>query len=110
MDGSMKTWRVEVIPRVEQRLTDILAYISGEPLHNPEAARAVLEDFEATVNALSLMGDRIPIGVHPIMHRRGLRRVNFRNHQFCLIFRLRDDVVQVVCIAHFKEDLNKVLR
>lgn len=106
----MKTWRVEVIPRVEQRLIDILTYISDKPLYNPDAAESVLEDFEATVKTIGLMGDRIPIGTHPIMHRRALRRINFHNHQFCLIYRIQDDMAQVICIAHFKEDLNKVLQ
>ena len=105
----MKTWRVEVISSVEERLIDILAYISGKPLYNPDAAESVLEDFEATVKTIGLMGDRIPIGTHPIMRRRGLRRANFHSHQFCLIYRIQGDMAQVVCIAHFKEDIDKVL-
>ena len=105
----MKTWHVKVIPQVEQRLVDILMYIGDEPLHNPDAAKSVLEDFEATVNTISIIGDRIPIGIHPIMRKRALRRINFQSHQFCLIYRLQGNEAQVVCLAHFKEDLNRVL-
>ena len=105
----MKTWRVEVIPRVEERLIEILTYIGSNPLHNADAAEAVLDDFEATIKTIGLMGDRIPIGTHPIMRRRALRRVNFHSHQFCLIYRIQDDTAQVICIAHFKEDMDRVL-
>ena len=105
----MKTWRVEVSPGVGERLVEILTYIFDAPLHNPDAARAVFEDFDATIAAISLMGDRVPIGTHPIMRKRGLRRMNFRRHRFYVVYRIQGDVAQVVRVAHFLEDPNKVL-
>ena len=56
------------------------------------------------------MGDRVPIGVHPIMRRRALRRVNFRSHQYYLIYRLTGNAAQVVCVAHFPEGPDRVLQ
>lgn len=106
----MKTWRAIVNPRVEHRLLDILSYVNNEPLYNPDAAQSILEDFEATVQMVERMGDRIPIGTHPIMHDRALRRINFREHRYYLIFRIDNDIAQIVDIAHFLEDPNKVLR
>ena len=105
----MKTWRVEVVPGVEQRLIEILSYIHDAPLHNPDAAKAIFEDFEATIAAITLLGDRVPIGAHPIMRKRGLRRVNFRKHRFYVVYRVQDDVAQVIRVAHFLEDPNRVL-
>ena len=46
----MKTWRVEVSPGVGERLVGILTNIFDAPLHNPDAARAVFEDFDATMS------------------------------------------------------------
>ena len=105
----MKTRHVEVTPGVGQRLIEILTYIHDTPLHNPDAAKAIFEDFEATIAAVALMGDRIPIGTHPIMRKRGLRRMNFRKHRFYVLYRIHGDVAQVVRVAHFLEDPNKVL-
>lgn len=110
VESLMKKWRVEVIPSVEIRFIDILTYISDDPLHNPEAASAVFDDFEATLQVVGLMGDRIPIGSHPIMRDRKLRRVNFQKHNYYLIYRLADDVAQIVRIGHFREDLDNVLK
>ena len=106
----MKTWHVEVIPSVERRMIAILTYIGDDPLHNPDAAKAVYADFEATLQKVSLLGDRIPIGEHPVMHKRALRRINFQRHRYCLIYRIKDDIVQIVRVAHFLEDLDNVLK
>ena len=106
----MKTWRVEVTPGVEERLTAILEYISRDPLHNPDAALSVYLDFESTVRQIGLMGDRIPVGSHPIMRERQLRRINFERHRYYLIYRLNGEAAQVVRIGHFLEDADGVLR
>lgn len=106
----MNTWHVTVSPRVELRLFGILDYISASPLYNTSAAEAVYEDFQATLDAIQMMGERIPIGEHPIMQKRGLRRINFRNHRYYLVFRIQGNIAEVVRIAHFLEDPNKVLR
>ena len=106
----MKTWQVEVIPSVEERLIQILTYIDENPLYNPDAAISVFEDFEATVKRVGLMGDRIPIGNNPVMRSRSLRRISFQSHRYYLIFRLIGDTAQIVRIGHDLEDLDKVLR
>ena len=106
----MKTWKVHVIRRVENRLVKILSYIAEKPLYNPDAARAVLEDFEATVERISQMGDRVPIGTHPIMRKRNLRRMNFLKHDYFVIYRVRGDVAEIVRIGHSLENLEKVLK
>lgn len=91
-------------------MIEILSYIESEPLYNPEAALAVLEDSEETLRIIGQIGDRIPIGNHPIMRDRELRRVNFQRHRYYLIYRLYDDAAQVVRIGHFLEDLDRILR
>lgn len=106
----MKTWHAVINPRVEHRLFDILSYVNDEPLFNPDAALSILENFEAIVKMVERMGDRIPIGTHPVMRERQLRRINFREHRYYLIFRIKNDIVQIVDIAHFLEDPDKVLR
>ena len=45
-----------------------------------------------------------------MMQKRGLRRINFRSHRYCLVFRIRGNTAEVVRIAHFLEDPNNVLR
>ena len=88
----------------------ILSYIAEKPLYNPDAARAVLEDFEATVERISQMGDRVPIGTHPIMRKRNLRRMNFQKHDYFVIYRVRGDIAEIVRIGHSLENLDKVLK
>lgn len=106
----MKTWEVQVIRRVEQRLTRILSYIAEKPLYNPDAARAVFEDYEQTKAMVGLMGDRVAVGRHPIMQRRKLRRMDFLEHDYYLIYRVMGDVAQIVRIGHTLENLDKVLK
>lgn len=106
----MKTWEVQVIPRVENRLMGILSYIAENPLYNPDAARAVFEDFEATVKMIGKLGDSVAVGAHPIMQKRNLRRMNFLKHDYYLIYRIRGNVAQIVRIGHRLENLDKVLR
>ena len=87
-----------------------MTYIAEKPLYNPDAAKAVFDDYEETKAIVSRMGDRMAIGTHPIMQKRKLRRVNFQRHQYYLIYRVKGDVCQIVRIGHSDEDLDKVLR
>ena len=70
----------------------------------------MLEDFEAAKQVVERMDDRIPVGIHPVMRQRALRRVIFPNHRYYLIYRVQGDTAQIVRIGHFLEDPNKVLR
>lgn len=106
----MKTWEVTVIRRVENKLVKILSYIAEEPLYNPDAAAAVFKDYEATKDMVARMGDRVAIGTHPIMRKRRLRRMNFLEHDYYLIYRVQGDVAQIIRIGHCLESLDKVLK
>ncbi len=67
-------------------------------------------DYEETLYLLSIAADALQPGLHPLLAKRNLRRINFQRHQYFMLYRINGHVAEVVTVAHFKEDLKNVLR
>lgn len=44
------------------------------------------------------------------LRERGLKRINFRAHNYFMLFRIRDDRVEIIDIFHGSEDFENKLR
>ncbi len=104
----MKKYRVIVVPRAQQDLKAHLDYIKKE-FKNPKAAQNVYDDFVKTKKALALTAESIQEQSSEILKQRGLKRINFRNHGYFMLFCIFDGVVRITNIFHDLEDYERKL-
>ena len=104
----MISYRVVVVPEAKEQFKDYLAYIVNH-LMNVEAALAVADDYDETIAALENNAGSIKICDEPELARRKLRKIHFRRHNYIMLYRIKDDIAEVVKIYHTLEDYeNKI--
>ena len=77
---------------------------------NIQAARNVANDFEETKDILSKVASSIQLCTNPRLNKLGYRRINYRRHDYFMLYRIVDGMVIVDNIFHFLEDYeNKMI-
>ncbi len=104
----MKKYKVIVTPRARQDIKAYVDYIKNT-YKNPQAARSVFEDYVKTRKALSLTAGTIREQDSELLKRRGLKRINFRNHSYFMLFWIDNDIVSITNIYHDLEDFESKL-
>lgn len=76
---------------------------------NTQAARNVLNDFDATIESLSYVAKSLKFCDNPRLRQLKYHRINFLNHRYFMLYRIVDDVVFVDNIFHGLQDYeNKI--
>ena len=105
----MKKYKVIVTPRAQQDIKAYVDYIKNT-FKNPQAARSVFEDYVKTRKTLSLMAETIQEQNSELLNRRGLKRINFRNHDYFMLFWIDcNNIVRITNIFHDLEDFESKL-
>ena len=105
----MKRYRVVLTKQAQDDLRQKLSYIRYR-LKNPQAAQSVYDDYRSTVLALTEVADTVRVPDSGKLRERGLKRINFRTHNYFMLFRIRDDRVEIIDIFHGSEDFENKLR
>ena len=105
----MKKYRVVITPKAQADLKGKLAYIRDR-LKNPQAVQSVYNDYKQTRKALEEMAETIREPDSDELRKRKLKRINFRSHNYFMLFRIRDDRVEITNIFHGTEDFENKLR
>ena len=75
-----------------------------------QAARNVLNDFEATVESLKIVAGSLKLCDNPRLKELGYRRINFHSHRYFMLYRLEGNDVFVDNIFHELQDYeNKMM-
>jgi len=69
-----------------------------------QAARNILEDFEATVQRLKSVAGSLKYCDNPRLKEFGYRRINFFSHRYFMMYRIVEDTVFVDNIFHELQD------
>lgn len=69
-----------------------------------QAAKNLLDDFEATKETLSHVAASLKYCENPRLLDLGYRRTNFLNHRYFMLYRLDDDVAIIDNIFHDLQD------
>lgn len=85
--------RVEIHPGVYREVLEARIWY-GEQSSTAEAGFA--EEVEHAIEQIALAPERWPLSLA------GTRRFVFRRYPYCLYYRVKDDVVSVVAVAHDK--------
>lgn len=96
-------YKVVLMKCAEDDLDRFVAYLLFEK-KNEQAARNLLEDFEATRNSLSTVADCLKLCETPKLKEQGYRRINFLSHRYFMLYRIEGDIVFVDSIFHEMQD------
>lgn len=71
---------------------------------NMQAAKNLLDDFEATKICLSSVAGSLRLCDNPKLKKQGYRRINFLSHRYFILYRIEDAIVLIDNIFHELQD------
>jgi plasmid stabilization system protein ParE len=96
----------------DEALSDLRRYV-GYLIYvkkNPQAASNILDDYDETIAALAAAAGSMKPCESPNMRSRRLRRINFRRHNYFLLYQLEGQTAYVTNVFHGMEDADNKLR
>ena len=108
-EKGFSSWKVLVSDDVLQDLDNFVYYLLVEKL-NEQAANAVLEDYDETIDILATVAGRLKLLEDPEFAEKGYRKIRFQRHNYYLIYRIVEDSAVVYRMFHDLQDLDKALR
>ena len=96
-------YKVVVTADAEEDLNRYLTYLLFEK-KSEQAAKSVLDDFEATIQNLKSAAGSLKLCDNPRLRRLGYRRINFISHRYFIMFRIVEGIVFVDNIFHELQD------
>lgn len=96
-------YRVVVTSDAEKDLDRIIEYLLVEK-KNEQAAKSVLDDFEAAKENLKHIAGSLKLCDNPKLKKLGYRRINFLSHRYFMMYRLVGQVVFIDNIFHQLQD------
>ncbi len=102
-------YKVVVTADAEEDLNQYIGYLLMEK-KSEQAARNVLDDFEATIQSLKNVAGSLKLCDNPRLKELGYRRINFLSHRHFMMYRIVEDIVFVDNIFHELQDYeNKMM-
>ena len=99
----MKEFQVVITAEAKSQMREYLSYIKIE-LKNPQAVRAVRDDWKETTKQLRTVAGSLPLCSNPKLAIRNLHKIHFQRHSFVMLFRINGDTAEVVNIYHDLQD------
>ena len=102
-------YKVVVTTDAEEDLERYIRYLLVVK-RNEQAAKNVLDDFEATVKSLESVAGSLKHCENPRLRNLGYRRINFLSHRYFMMYRIVENTVFVDNIFHELQDYeNKMI-
>jgi len=77
---------------------------------NDQAAKNVLDDFEAIIRSLKTVAGSLKLCDNPRLKELQYRRINFLSHRYFMLYRIIEDIVFIDSIFHELQDYeNKMI-
>ena len=105
----MKKYRVVITKQAQNDLRQKLSYIRDH-LKNPQAVQSMYSDYKKTRAALAENAGSIHEAESDKLKERNLKRINFRNHNYFMLFRVVENRAEITNIFHNSEDYENKLR
>lgn len=96
-------YNVEVTDYAFDQLDNILNYIVNQ-LQNPDAASAVMNDFDEAINKLKRTAGSINICEEAELAQHGYRRYRLAQHRYILLYRIEGEKVFIDRVYHELQD------
>lgn len=101
-------YKVVMAESAEKALDRFVTYLLFEK-KSEQAARNLLNDFEATKISLSNVAGSLKLCDNPKLKELGYRRINFLSHRYFMLYRVEENTVYVDGIFHELQDYEKVM-
>ena len=102
-------YKVVVTADAEEDLNKYIRYLLMVK-KSEQAAKNVLDDFEATIQSLKNVAGSVKLCDNPRLKELGYRRINFLSHRYFMMYRMVDNIVIVDNIFHELQDYeNKMM-
>ena len=92
-------YKIVLMRDAEEDLDRFITYLLFEK-KSEQAARNLLNDFEATKTSLSNVAKSLKLCDNPRLRELGYRRINFLSHRYFMIYRVEKNNVYVDNIFH----------
>ena len=102
----MKTWEVLIAEDVQNDLDNFVYYLLVEKL-NEQAATALLDDYDETIDELAKIAGSLKKLDDPELSE--YRKIRLRRHDYYLLYRIVGDTVVVDRMFHDLQDLDKAM-
>ena len=96
-------YKVVLMKDAEEDLDRFIAYLLFEK-KSEQAARNLLNDFDATKTSLSNVAASLKLCDNPKLRALGYRRIHFLSHRYFMLYRIEKDTVYVDNIFHELQD------
>ncbi len=96
-------YKVFITKDAEEDMDCFIQYLITEK-KSLQAARNVLNDYDATIESLKHVAGSLKLCDNPRLRQLGYRRINFLNHRYFMMYRIEDNVVYVDNIFHELQD------
>ncbi|MBO4395014.1 MAG: type II toxin-antitoxin system RelE/ParE family toxin [Eubacterium sp.] len=96
-------YNVKITKKAQIDLSDRIGYLK-DVKKSTQAAKAVLEDYRQTRKILEDLAGAIAEPIDEELKKRGLKRINFRRHNYFMLFKIMNEDVIIVRIFHGLED------
>lgn len=101
-------YKIVLSKDAEENLDRFVTYLLFEK-KSEQAARNLLNDFEATKTSLINVAGSLKFCDNPKLRGVGYRRINFLTHQYFMLDRIENDMVYVDSIFHELQDYENKL-
>lgn len=75
-----------------------------------QAAQNVMDDYHETYSELSIVAASLKLCDNEELTKRGLRRINFRHHNYFILYKLEENIAYITNIFHGSEDYENKLK
>lgn len=96
-------YKIVLTKDAEEDLNRFVEYLLFEK-RSEQAARNLLNDFEATKVSLSKVAKSLKTCDNPKLKELGYHRINFLSHRYFILYRVENDTVYVDNIFHELQD------
>ena len=96
-------YKIVLMQNAEEDLDRFVIYLLFEK-KSEQAARNLLNNFEATKISLSNVAGSLKLCDNPKLRELGYRRINFLSHQCFMLYRIENDILYVDNIFHELQD------
>ena len=96
-------YNVIVTEDAENELDQYIRYLLFDKV-SEQAARNLLNDFEATKESLSNVAGSLKLCDNPKLRELGYHRINFLSHRYFMLYRIENGTVYVDNIFHELQD------
>lgn len=96
-------YSILVSAEAKSNLKEYLSYLVHQK-KSRQAAKNVLDDYKDTIDTLKNVAGSLKLCDNPKLAKRGLRRINFKRHNYFMLYYLDNSNVVITNIFHKLED------